>query len=108
MPNTKAWDSWISALSNGARLQLVPDHRLEYELEQGQFNFYLAEIHGIWDHQSDRDGEDERVKLYDRLSRASFMKLALPETDNYFLDIGLVPYNKAYPGADIPFLTAIN
>lgn len=96
---SRTWNNWLEALQNGARIRLMEDHPIEYELERGQYNFFLAEIHGIW---------DEHATIQNRLARASFMKRVLPETANYFLDIGLVSYDKRYPRSDLPYLTALN
>ena len=96
---SRAWGNWLEALQNGARVQLMLDHPVEYEMDQGRFNFFLKELHGIW---------DEKATIFNRLSRASFLNYAMPSTNNYFLDIGLVPYSKEYPGADLPYLTALN
>lgn len=91
----------------GSRYFPSPPEKIDYDLGLPDFYFFLAEIHGIWDDPSE-DRRDEKTLVFDRLSRATYMDHMLPEADGYFQRIGLVPYNKRYPGADIPFLTALN
>lgn len=66
-----------------------------YQCDQGQYNFFLFQLHGIWDQTS---------TLHQRLSRASFLAAVLPESDGYTLGIGLVPYTRE----DLSFLGALH
>lgn len=88
----------MKSLCYGSRYFPVLD-RCSYFLHAAHFNFFLYELHGIW---------DEKATVEQRLSRASYMSHMLPETEGYALDIGLVPWNKEFPGADIPYLSALN
>lgn len=70
-----------------------------YDLDRGAYDFFLMELHGIW---------DPTATLHQRLSRASFLAHTLPDTNGYTLGIGLTPVDQVHRGADLPYLTALN
>lgn len=72
---------------------------INYLLNRGAYDFFMAELHGIWDFSA---------TVPQRLSRASYLDYVLPQFDKYASSIGLVSTNRRYPGADLDYFSALN